>query len=174
MRISKIHFGHRVGKYEYWIHPDFCAGIGPLQLGVVLVLFHFIMHLYFKPKYNHLWVWVYCMLQHLITFNSITTFMAFVEAQETWNWCHITHFLAGSKVFRLAVLKYSQLERIDKTPITFPWAKCCEELYGWRRVLLGGDRSLLIDIHFLHVSAATARMSGHLPSWLPIMACDAG
>ena len=35
----KIHFGHRTGKYNplYELHRDFCAGIGPLQLGVVLV-----------------------------------------------------------------------------------------------------------------------------------------
>jgi len=32
----KIHFGHRVGNTE--LFSDFCAGISPLQLGVVLVL----------------------------------------------------------------------------------------------------------------------------------------
>ena len=36
----KIHFGHRVGKCDpsTELPRDFCAGIGPLQLGVVLVL----------------------------------------------------------------------------------------------------------------------------------------
>ena len=35
----KIHFGHRVGKYDpsTELPLDFCAGIGLLQLGVVLV-----------------------------------------------------------------------------------------------------------------------------------------
>ena len=35
----KIHFGHRVGKQtpSTELPRDFCAGIGPLQLGVVLV-----------------------------------------------------------------------------------------------------------------------------------------
>ena len=39
----KIHFGHRAGKYNpfYELHRDFCAEIGPLQLGVVLVDFVF-------------------------------------------------------------------------------------------------------------------------------------
>ena len=36
----KIHFGHRVGNTTPTELPrDFCAGIGPLQLGVVLVYF---------------------------------------------------------------------------------------------------------------------------------------
>ena len=37
----KIHFGHCVGKYYPGteLPRDFCAGIGPLQLGVVLVIF---------------------------------------------------------------------------------------------------------------------------------------
>ena len=41
MRIMKIHFGHRVGKYNpsTELPGDFCDGIGPLQLGVVLVIF---------------------------------------------------------------------------------------------------------------------------------------
>ena len=36
----KIHFGHRVGKKQpiTELPRDFSAGIGPLQLGVVLVL----------------------------------------------------------------------------------------------------------------------------------------
>ena len=40
MRITKIYFGHCVGKYDPCteLPRDFCAGIGPLQLGVVLVL----------------------------------------------------------------------------------------------------------------------------------------
>ena len=40
MRITKIHFGHCVGKYapSTELPRDFCAGIGPLQLGVVLVV----------------------------------------------------------------------------------------------------------------------------------------
>ena len=42
----KIHFGHRVGKYDPELPRDFCAGIGPLQLGVVLV--------YIMLKINHL------------------------------------------------------------------------------------------------------------------------
>ena len=36
----KIHIGRRLGKYDpstELLH-DFCAGIGPLQLGVLLVL----------------------------------------------------------------------------------------------------------------------------------------
>ena len=39
----KIHFGHRVGKYDpsTELPRDFCAGIGPLQLGIVLVLCFF-------------------------------------------------------------------------------------------------------------------------------------
>ena len=39
----KIHFGHRVGKYNpfYELHRDFCAEIGPLQLGAMLVCFVF-------------------------------------------------------------------------------------------------------------------------------------
>ena len=39
MRIMTIHFGHRVGKYDpsTELPRDFCARIGPLQLGVVLV-----------------------------------------------------------------------------------------------------------------------------------------
>ena len=37
----KIHFGHRVGKYNSSteLPRNFCAGIGPLQLDVVLVCF---------------------------------------------------------------------------------------------------------------------------------------
>ena len=36
----KIHFGHRVGKYDpsAELPRNFYAGIGPLQLGVVLVV----------------------------------------------------------------------------------------------------------------------------------------
>ena len=43
MGVMKIHFGHRVGKYDpsTELSRDFCAGIGPLQLGVVLVMYHF-------------------------------------------------------------------------------------------------------------------------------------
>ena len=43
MRITKIYFGHCVGKYDpsTELPRDFCAGIGPLQLGVVLVLTRF-------------------------------------------------------------------------------------------------------------------------------------
>ena len=35
----KIHFGHRLGNYDpsTELSREFCAGIGPLQLGVVLV-----------------------------------------------------------------------------------------------------------------------------------------
>ena len=37
----KILFGHRVGKYDpsTELPRDFCAGIGPLQFGVVLVFY---------------------------------------------------------------------------------------------------------------------------------------
>ena len=46
MRITKIHFGHRVGKYDPCLGTelprDFCSGIGPLQLGVVLVFMNVI------------------------------------------------------------------------------------------------------------------------------------
>ena len=37
----KIHFGHHAGKYNplYELHRNFCAEIGPLQLGVVLVFY---------------------------------------------------------------------------------------------------------------------------------------
>ena len=40
MEIMKINFGHHVGKYDpsTELPRDFCAGIDPLQLGVVLVL----------------------------------------------------------------------------------------------------------------------------------------
>ena len=40
MRIINIHFGHYVGKCGTGTEFShiFCAGIGPLQLGVVLVL----------------------------------------------------------------------------------------------------------------------------------------
>ena len=40
MGIIKIHFGHRVGNTtpSTELPRDFCAGMGPLQLGVVLVL----------------------------------------------------------------------------------------------------------------------------------------
>ena len=43
----KIHFGHRAGKYNpsNELHRDFCAGIGLLQLGVVLVLFSILYRL---------------------------------------------------------------------------------------------------------------------------------
>ena len=39
MRIMKNHFRHRVGKYDpiSELARDFCGGIGPLQLDVVLV-----------------------------------------------------------------------------------------------------------------------------------------
>ena len=39
----KIYFGHLVGKYNpsTELPRDFCAGIGPLQLGVVLVFYQF-------------------------------------------------------------------------------------------------------------------------------------
>ena len=37
----KIHFGHCVGKYDPKLPRTFCAGIGPLQLGVVLVISFF-------------------------------------------------------------------------------------------------------------------------------------
>ena len=38
----KIHFGHRVGNTtpSTELPRDFCAGIGPLQLDVVLVFFY--------------------------------------------------------------------------------------------------------------------------------------
>ena len=42
MRITKIHFGHCVGRYDppsTELPRDYCAGIGPLQLGVVLVCY---------------------------------------------------------------------------------------------------------------------------------------
>ena len=37
----QIHFGHRLGNYDpsTELSREFCAGIGPLQLGVVLVSF---------------------------------------------------------------------------------------------------------------------------------------
>ena len=37
----KIHFGHHVGKNDpsTELPRDFCAGIGPLQLSIVLVFF---------------------------------------------------------------------------------------------------------------------------------------
>ena len=40
----KIHFGHRVGSTtpSTELPRDFCAGIGPLQLGVVLVYLFFL------------------------------------------------------------------------------------------------------------------------------------
>ena len=43
MRITKIHFRHRVGKYNpsTELPRDFCARIGPLQFGVVLVFLQF-------------------------------------------------------------------------------------------------------------------------------------
>ena len=44
MRITKIHFGHCVGRYDppsTELPRDFCAGIGPVQLGVVLVIGNF-------------------------------------------------------------------------------------------------------------------------------------
>ena len=50
----KIHFVHRVGKY----HPstelprDFCAGIGPLQLSVVLVILLYSMTFCRFPNYT--------------------------------------------------------------------------------------------------------------------------
>ena len=44
MEIMKINFVHHVGKYDpsTELPCDFCAGIGPLQLGVVLVVKMFI------------------------------------------------------------------------------------------------------------------------------------
>ena len=46
----KIHFGHRVGIYDpsTELPRDFCAGIGPLQLGVVLVLLFFSSNVLFE------------------------------------------------------------------------------------------------------------------------------
>ena len=37
--IIKLHFEHYVGKYSPEYPSIFCAGIGPLQLGVVLIIF---------------------------------------------------------------------------------------------------------------------------------------
>ena len=41
----KIHFGHRLGNTtpSTDLLRDFCAGIGPLQLGVLLVLYRFVI-----------------------------------------------------------------------------------------------------------------------------------
>ena len=49
----KIHFGHRVGSTtpSTELPRDFCAGIGPLQLGVVLVSL-LINQLMFTCTYN--------------------------------------------------------------------------------------------------------------------------
>ena len=43
MGIINIHFGHSVGKYgpDTEFPSNFCVGIGPLQVDVVLILFTF-------------------------------------------------------------------------------------------------------------------------------------
>ena len=45
MRITKIHFGHGVGNTtpRTELPRYFCAGIGPLQLGIVLVFIYVIL-----------------------------------------------------------------------------------------------------------------------------------
>ena len=45
MRKTKIHFGHYVGKYDpsTELPRDIYAGVCPLQLGVVLVLYMFMI-----------------------------------------------------------------------------------------------------------------------------------
>ena len=55
MRITKIYFGHCVGKYDpsTELPRDFCAGIGLLQLGVVLVYMFF--SLLFFPFWFSSW-----------------------------------------------------------------------------------------------------------------------
>ena len=55
----KIHFGHRVGNTE--LPRDFWAGIGPLQLGVVLV---FIIN-NFYPGWRHFSVDCYHFCIHI-------------------------------------------------------------------------------------------------------------
>ena len=53
MEMIQIHFKHKVGKYGPCIKfaYDFCAGIGPLQLGVVLV--HYLLN---DPCIKYLWI----------------------------------------------------------------------------------------------------------------------
>ena len=48
MGIIKINFGHCVGKYSSWY---FCAGIGPLQPGVVLFFLYFQLTIPCNPAY---------------------------------------------------------------------------------------------------------------------------
>ena len=53
----KIHFWHRVGKYDLnsELPRDFCAEIGPLQLDVVLVFFSiFTFIIFFFLRHFHI------------------------------------------------------------------------------------------------------------------------
>ena len=56
MRMMKILFGHRVGNMipSTELPRDFCAGIGPLQLGVVLVVNNFDNYGSYGTPLNHL------------------------------------------------------------------------------------------------------------------------
>ena len=49
MKITKIRFGHRVTPSTE-LPRDFCAGIGPLPLGVVLVFVIFIIFVFENAK----------------------------------------------------------------------------------------------------------------------------